>query len=409
MIISKSVNSFVEKNDAINISIILILSLAIGIYLIATTVLIAKDGVSYIERAQKFSTDPVRVIKGPPCGYAFLIFFTYKIVTFVSNNTSVYGWIYSAQCITLLCKLLALIPLYFICKGFVGRKLSFWAILILVLLPYPARFGSDVLRDWPHILFLATGLLFLLLAAKQGIWWMFGIAGLAAGLGHIIRPECAQLVIYGVLWLLTGLLLPKRNMNRPKLICASLVLLIGFAIPAAPYMKVRGKILPEQLNTLVSSCYRLEQERIQEPSTDNHNQAFTTVSLPGKMVKAIGRLIRRISENLMYFFAPALLLGIYSRFGRKSAGTEIECFFMSVFITFNVIVMVLLHYNHGYISRRHCLPLVVLTIFYVPIGLQISADWLRSKSYRGQQETNKNPQLWFFILLAVGAVICLPK
>jgi len=414
MDISKSVNSSSEKNDIINISIILTIALAIGIYLIATTVLIAKDGVSYIEWAQKFSTDPVYVIKGDTCGYPFLIFLshkfaTYKIVTLFSNNTSVYTWIYSAQCITLLCKLLALIPLYFICKGFVGRKLSFWAILILVLLPYPARFGSDALRDWPYILFLATGFLFLLRAARQDTWWMFGIAGLATGLGHLIRPECAQLVIYGVLWLFTGLLLPKRNMSRPKLICALLILLIGFAIPAVPYMKARGKILPKKLKALISSCCRLEQDEIQEPNSDNCNQAYTIMSLLPNIAKAIGRLIERISENLMYFFVPALLLGIYSRLGRKSVGMEIESFFISVFIGFNVIMMVLLHYTYGYISRRHCLPLVVFTVFYVPIGLQISADWLRKKSYKSPLENNKNPQLWFFILLAVGAVICLSK
>ena len=55
------------------------------------------------------------------------------------------------------------------------------------------------------------------------------------------------------------------------------------------------------------------------------------------------------------------------------------------------------------------MPLVVCSIFYVPIGLQISADWLSGRFSRGRLVNNPNPQLWFIILVAVGVAICLPK
>jgi len=238
---------------------------------------------------------------------------------------------------------------------------------------------------------------------------MFAIAGLAAGLGHTIREECAQVVIYGVLWLLVSLFIPRPNISRLKAICLTLILLIGFAIPATPYMKTRGRILPPKLKRVISCNTPQQSSRPEQSDFNGTVAAYTASGVPADILKAIGRLAGEISDNLMYFFVPALLLGTYSRFRRKSVGAEVERFFMTVFIVFNVIMMVLLHYNYGYISRRHCLPLVVFTIFHVPIGLQISADWLRSKSYKGQLQTNQNPQLWFFILLAVGAVICLPK
>jgi len=56
----------VKKHDFINIVIPLAIAPGIGIYLIATTVLIAKDGVFYIERAQNFSNDPAGIIKAHP-------------------------------------------------------------------------------------------------------------------------------------------------------------------------------------------------------------------------------------------------------------------------------------------------------------------------------------------------------
>lgn len=398
-----------HKEDAINLFILIFIASSLGIYLIATTVLIAKDGVFYIERAQKFSSDPIGIIKAHSPGYPFLIFAAHKFVSLFSNNSSVYSWIYSAQSVNLLCRVLALVPLYFIGKLLVGSRNIFWALVILILLPYPAEFGSDALRDWPHILFLAVGFLFLLWGAKQGRWGMFGVVGLAAGFGHIIRPECAQLVIYGALWLLIGLFLPKRNMNRPKLVCALFILLIGFAIPAAPYIKARERILPGKLEALISSFYRSQSERIQEPDIDRHNNVYTPGSLPGNVAKAIGGLIREISDNLMHFFIPALLLGIYSRFRKQSTATDVERFFVPAFIVFNVIMMVLLHCNWQYITRRHCLPLAVFTVFYVPIGLQILADWLMRKFSKGRLENNQKSQLWFFILVITGLAICTPK
>ena len=398
-----------HKDDVINLVILILISSVLGVYLIATTVLIAKDGVNYIERAQKLSSDPVGIIKGHPPGYPFLIFVAHKFVTLFTDNSSVLTWIYTAQSVTLLCRLIALIVLYFIGKFLVGSKRSFWAILILIILPYPAEFGSDALRDWPHILFLAAGFLLLLWGAKQGKWWMFGIAGLAGGLGHIIRPECAQLVIYGVLWLLIRLFLPTNKMNRPKIVCALFILLLGFAMPTGPYMKVRGRILPTKLDYLISSFYESQPQRVVKEDIDIHNVVYSTSSLPSKIAKAIYRLIETISDNLMYFFVPALVIGIYSRFNKQSMATDIEMFFVPVFIVLNVIIMILLYCGYEYIERRHCLSLVVCSIFYIPIGLQISADWLSSRFSKGRLVNNPNPQLWFIILVAVGVGICLPK
>ena len=55
------------------------------------------------------------------------------------------------------------------------------------------------------------------------------------------------------------------------------------------------------------------------------------------------------------------------------------------------------------------MPLVVFSIFYVPIGLQIFAEWLNSRFYKGRLENKPKSQLWFFVLVAVGIFICMPK
>ena len=409
MTLSKTVNRLIRERDIIHLAILLVIALGIGVYLITTTVAITKDGVLYIQEARKFSSEPQDVIKGLPFGYPLLIFAAHKLVNSLSDSSSLSTWIYSAQSITLLCRLLALIPLYFIGKLLIGGKRSFWAILILIILPYPAEFGSNVLREWPHILFLASGFLFLIWAVKQDNYWMFGATGLATGLGHIIRPECAQLLIYGALWIFIRLFLPKPGMSRTKLLCALSVLLIGFAIPAAPYMITRGKFLPEKLRALISPADPYESKKIQEPEINSGNNTYTAHSAPGKIAKAIGELAVVMSENLMYFFVPVLLIGIYFHFRKQSTAMEIEMFFVPAFAALNIVMLIALYYLWGYISRRHCMPLVVFTIFYVPIGLEVSAGWLANRFSKCRPASSQDRRLWFFILLITGTAICLPK
>ncbi len=400
----------ITKKDLIVLGILELAALGIGAYLIVTTVLIAKDGISYIQQAQQFLSDPIGAVGSyPPCGYSLLIFLVHKAVGLFGVGSSLYTWIYSAQITALLCRLLALIPLYFIGRFFVGGRRSFWAIFILVMLPYPAQFGSDVLREWPHILFLASGFLFLVLGARQGRWWMFAVAGLVAGFGYIIRPECIQLVIYGLLWLLTGFFGPRRNMSRSRLVSALLALLICFAVPVTPYMKIKGKILPEKLQELVEPSGQDISERIQRPDVDGQNgMYYAAVSVPGDIVKGIGNFIQGISEHLM-FFLPALPIGIYRHFRRRPAVAEIERFFVFSFIVFNVIILILLYCNYGYISKRHCLPFVALLIFYVPVGLDVLGDWPAARFSGRRSGTESTRRLWFFVLLATGIIICVPK
>ena len=55
------------------------------------------------------------------------------------------------------------------------------------------------------------------------------------------------------------------------------------------------------------------------------------------------------------------------------------------------------------------MPLIVFTIFYVPVGFQILADWFVVGFSKGQQQNNRKSQLCFFILVITGLAICTPK
>ncbi|MHC4069172.1 MAG: glycosyltransferase family protein [Planctomycetota bacterium] len=409
MVVNKNTSRLVGKEDFIRLAILLTIALVIGTYLIATTVMIAKDGVFYIKRAQQFESDPIEVIKKHPPGYPFLIFIAHKSISLFRGSVSIQTWIYSAQSVTLLCRLLAIIPLYFIGKLLIGSRHSFWGLLILIMLPYPAEFGSDVLRGWPHILFLSTGLLFLIWGSRFAKWWMFAIAGLAAGLGHTIRPECAQIVIYGILWLLISLFLPKLNISRLKAICLTLILLMGFAIPTAPYIKVRGKVLPSKAKQLFSCNSQERPIGLERRGFDNTVAVYTVSGTPADILKAFGRLAQEIADNLVYFFVLPLVVGLYFRFRRLRKILLTERFFIFALIVLYVVMMVLLHIKYSYISRRHCMPIIVFTAFYIPVGLQTIARWLSKRIFKSSSVTYRDRKRWFFILMAIGLSICMAK
>ena len=398
-----------RRNDITYLFILVFIASVLGIYLIATTVMISKDGVMYIELAKAFSTEPLSVVKGDSFGYSTLIFVSHKLVSLFTSGPSILTWIYAAQSMTLICRVLALFPLYFIGKLLVGDRKSFWAIVILIVLPYPAQFGSDVLRDWPQILFLAGGLLFLFRGAEGGKWWMFGGAGLAAGLGQMIRPECAQLMGYGVLWILIRLFAPTQNMNRRKALCALILLFVCFAIPTIPYLTARGNILPEELRPYLHVSTWWESEKAQEYKIESSKNIYTASISPEKAIKGIGRLTGEMTENLMYYFVPALVLGVYARIRRKHGESDVERFFIPAFVFLNVLMILLLYMHWGYISRRHCLPLLVILIFYVPSGLKLMANGLEDRFSGHRSQTAGNSTGWFFALLVIGIGICMPK
>jgi hypothetical protein len=401
-----------RSRTTIHISILLAVAFCVGVYLVSTTVLIAKDGITFIEYARGLETSPIEAMKSEyqHPGYPFLIIVAHKIAKIGHNGSSLWSWIYSAQAVAMIFRLLTVVLLYFVGKKIVGERFSFWAILILILLPDAAEYGSDALSDWPYIFFLSAGFLLLIQGAVSGKWWLFGFSGLAAGMGYLIRPECAQVVVFGTLWLGLQVFYSGRIISKRKAVFAFALLLVGFLIIAGPYMKLKGAVFPKkQLFQFAPNAQSSEvyEQEIRICS----NSVYAASFAPSDIAGALGKLVQRVSETLMWFFVPALLMGMYKYFRRRN-WCEPERFFTIALIALNVSVMILLYCKFGYMSRRHTLPLVIFTIFYVPAGLEALASWLNEKFSKAIERlfaVKANADFWFMVLLVIGIAICSPK
>ncbi len=387
-----------KNEDFINVSILLAVTLCIGLYLIVTTAIIAKDGVTFINYARQFEIAPIHTMVNEyqHPGYPTLILAAHKITGLVYKNTSILSWIYCAQSTTLTFRFLAVIVLYYVGKHLLGARLCFWAILILILLPQPAEYGSDALSDWPSLFLMAAGLLLLFNGTIRKKWWIFAPVGFIAAAGYLIRPECALLVVLGSLWLGLQLLRPKLTMGKSKTLAALALMLVSFIVIAGPYMKLKGAMFPKknvgQFNQNLQQGKGTSEDKQNAPAAA-HATPFTPVNI----AKAFGKFVENVGETLMWFFVPALLIGAYKWF-RSRKWYEPQAFFVIAFIALNALLMIWLYCKHGYMSDRHTLPLLTILIFYVPVGLQELAAWFRS-----------HERFWFLVLFLIGAAICAPK
>lgn len=393
----------VNKKLITNSALLVAVALIIGSYLIATTVVISNDGVSYIERAQTLSTDIHAVMNSSqPFGFPALIAAFHRIFP---SDDSVDSWILSAQIGVLTCRLITVVVLYLFGTLLVSRNQSFGAVLALIFLPYPAEFGIDVLREWPYLLFLFTGLLWLYNGVqKESGLYLFG-AGLTCGLGYMIRPECAQIMLFGLTFFFAKLLSGFHKKIPLRKNWIYLGLLAGFLVVFLPYMVHLDKIIPSKLG---SFHRKISWFQVFSPPETSTSATFTETAgsfESSGLFHAASNLITGITENLMYYFALPAAIGFYCLFLKPPRRLDDRRLLISLFIGFYVTILCMLDIGWGYISRRHVLPLTILLCFYIPEGTRQIARYLNRKS----APNNADLQKWSVILIAIGVLICLPK
>ena len=383
------------RQNIIRLSILLAIALGVGIYLIATTASISRDSTVYVKYAQDLASAPTQTMleNGNPPGYPAMILGAHKIAGLFGESESIFVWICSAQSATLALRVLAIAMLYLLGKDLVGPRFSFWGVLIIILLPKSAQYGSDALTDWPFLFFLASGSFLLIRAASRRKLYLFALVGVVAGLGYLVRAECAQLIIYGLLWL--GLaFLSGRTWTRPKTALAAVLLLVGFLIIAGPYMKLKA-----------TPSSKLGLTVLPKKSIDISEVA--NIASP-KTAEALVKLGGNIGDTLEWVFVPAWVIGLYGAF-RKPSQYKTQQFFIIALVVLNVALMIWLYTTYSYMDKRHSFPLVLFTIYYVPVGIETLASWLQKiKNKKAKRETN-NKQLGFYVLLAIGFAVCIPQ
>ena len=448
-------NSLINKNTRNqhlrDILILLSIALVLGAFLILTTVVVSKDSVGYIWRAkwlQQYPDEgsllydwraqylldnpnekinPTELLAERPCGYELLILLSYRIFHVITGNNSIQGWIWAAQGVTLLCKALAVVPLYLIGCLITCRKSSFWGCVILLFLPEPAQWGSDVLREWPYLLFLTLGILSLLYGIRKNRAWPFALTGLFAGVGFLICLQSMQLVLLGLLILSLLMLKPPNHFIRSKVLIAAFLLIAGFAGPVLVYAYYSGQItnnyLKDYIAKVLPACNDSAVEEADTPTTKDSDTAIdrapgsevvkgpdTTVEdtseteVGGTLPRFAYELYKDAGELLVWFYIPFWVIGLYLRL-RNKADPMVRCIIGGLILMGTGMILMRYFYKEAIVTQRWVFPLVALTTFYIYAGIEQVSLWAERKKAPNCQR----PEKWSRILVAVGILICLSK
>jgi 4-amino-4-deoxy-L-arabinose transferase-like glycosyltransferase len=411
-----------------DILILLSIALVLGIYLILTTVVISRDSVTYVGRAQWLQDNLARELAYRPSGYELLILLSYRIFYAITGISSVQGWIWAAQGLTLLCKALAVIALYLTGCLITHRKSSFWGCVILLLLPEPAQWGSDVLREWPYLLFLISSVLSLIYGVRKSKAWPLALTGLFAGMGFLICLQSIHLVALGLLILTLLMLKPPKDYLRTKALTAAILLITGFAVPNLVYSLYSGQIINNYLKEYMSKVLPVvsdsatdethtlpseesdttidpESETLTGPDKTDTGTSETEVEGKGGTLPGFAyELYKDTGELLVWFYLPFWIIGLYLRL-RNKADPLVRYIIGGLILMGTGMILMRYFYKEATVTQRWVFPLVALTAFYIYTGIEQVALWAERK----KAPNCKQPEKWTRILVAVGILICLFK
>lgn len=375
----------------------IIIVLAIGLHTlgVARAILPAQDGLKYIRVAKSFQTQPwsdvVRASDQHPL-YPALIALVEPVVRSV-EGPGPSTWQLAAQLVSAIASVLMLFPLHSITNRLFHRRIADLATLGFVLLPFPMEIGHDTLSDSTALLGFAFALKFGLDALGKEEWQASLACGLAAGLGFLSRPE---VVIVPFAILLVGVSRYLRLSwpeTREPLLKLSALAVACLAIIGA-YSLVKGEV-SERLAIRESARLGLRNApkalrsdgHWLPPGLDRPNWDFSPKEEPAAVVKrrlsdVLGDLARQWSDGLgtvlAFFGVWGLVRDRYIRdfIANESTGgpsdTENLCrWAIFAYLVLFSAVLIRHEMKMGYLSSRHVLTLVVLTLPWSAAGVYV--------------------------------------
>lgn len=379
--------------------LLLLLCLSLGLYKAATLGSISNDSVIFLEIADQLKTSPTDAIKSnyQHPGFPAAILLVEKSIEWLTGSMSLHQKIMAGQIVNLFCRTITLGFLFYIFLHFGSRKTAFIGTLFVLLIPAYADNGSDVLSDWPNLMFMSVAFLSCLRGLSKAHPGWFLLAGVAAGWAYWIRPEGLFLLI------VTGIYFCIHIFHAPnKLRCLAclLTMTISTCLITGPYMYYKGAIFPKKnvgtfsqqitpVTTIPDDNCGITPYRAQPFSLEDVKQCgYAVIHFLDKTFNTIYLII------VPLFAAIIWKLLSFNRLRRQER-------FLAIFIVLWLLMMIWLYSRTGYMSHRHIMPLLVFSFAWIQKGILLLALFFWKQRYHLHRKVS--------ILLVICAVIFIPK
>ncbi len=370
---------------------------------IARTPLPAQDGLKFLRVAREFQSQPwldvVRSSDQHPL-YALAIALVEPPLSLVCGGHGPLAWRLAAQGVSALASVLLLWPLHGLTRRMFGERAANLAVFCFALLPFPNVIGHETLAD-ALALACTVGALACGEAVLRSRSWGAAVGcGVCAGLGFWTRPEVAlvppMVALAGVIrwrpwadeWALAGRLMVMAGVV--------LVFVGGYAV-------IKGEV-SEKLSLRWSTALGLNNhppkklapqfpKGLNDPRFDfTPKEEADASTLRHDLMAAAKQLVREWAEGVTYVLVPVFLIGLV--WGRSPTGERDGKRLILLYAVAFTAIALRHAYTLGYLSGRHALSLIVVTVPVAASGMLIWSDgfvrrwqvapvWSRRLGYAG--------------------------
>jgi hypothetical protein len=406
------------KRDAAALALLVVLVLPLRVWLVASTVVPARDCIGYIRYALEFEHLPwqdVWKMNDQHPGYALAVLAVSLPVRAMTGQTDAETMQFAAQLTSVLAALLLLYPMYHLGRLLFDRGVGFGAALLFQYLPLGGHHLSDGVSEAFFMLLIASALLQAVRAVQGRSVPRFALCGLLSGLGYLTRPEAllipmATLLVLGAMqagriW--------RQSWRRSAASAAALLLLcaaVGSVYPCATE-RLTGHSSGLRIFQMILHPSRLLAEAdLTRPggrgpllaNTFKHSDQLTL-----QLARSTRSLALEVSNGFHFVAMVPLILGLAWSYARLR--TLPGFWVLAVYCTMHAATLLALAFAVSYVSDRHVMVLVMCGSYLAVAGICELPRRVLNRVAGASQSVFAQPALWSVLLEVALIGFCLPK
>ena len=415
------------SSDRLNIFMLFFLALIVRLMALGQIYFIDRDGIRFLALADYYFSG--LFLKGLSNAYHPLYPLLISIIGGVSGDFE-----FAGKLISLTFSSFTVIFVYLLGKTIYDAKTGLIGGLFFIAQPQCVRCSVDVLSDSTFLFFLVVGFYLGIRGGtqeKKVRWWCLG-AGICSGLAYLTRPEGIFVVFFLLGWYFLQWVLRHKKITH--FLAGGSIVVFAFFLVATPYILfIKNHTGTWQISmkaSVVSMVRSLEEKTEAKTSTAivpspsspelplpalSQEPADEQILAPikprepfhgGDIWKSLTYPPLRFIETyhfLLFFF---LLFGIWTETNRKERTLGVV---LLLFVATYLAGLCYLYYTVSYVSRRHFLPAIIISLPVAGTGFwelqrQLSKWMMRWDVAWGKKSAAHSA----IILLLITLLILLP-
>jgi 4-amino-4-deoxy-L-arabinose transferase-like glycosyltransferase len=348
---------------------VVLLGLAIRLIAWTNTQVVNPDGTFYIHQAKAIYYGHKEALF---CGYSFIANYPVMIAGVFGI---VQDWIFASRLVSLLFGTAALIPLYLLLKRFFDTQISALCALVFGMLPVFVGSSVDMVREPVCWFFLILGLYLYLKAFESSTSYLMLFSSLSFLMASWARAEILVFIVVSLLYLL----LVKQKERFKKLFYFAgpiifIIILIGLYIYLTRNSTIKAHL---RINEFVTRLlyfyvqYKNLRDTLKNETFLYRNQMvglFISAARTNAWLVALGTLLNRFLETLLYLFAVVFALGLAGIWSRLKHHIEIR--YLVVLSLCSILLLYIQTLSTWWLEYRHTYLLIIPAFVIIGYGLE---------------------------------------